>query len=436
MNLNEFQDLSNNYKNGEERGKLKNFLSSPEVFPNKITIVISTPSETGTSYFRLLEPIFAIIRNYPEEFNIVYTENITPDHFSVADIIIMHRADMKHSKLIEVAKKWPKTKKRPLIIHDVDDNEFNLAKNHSMRELWYSFEKDKHSIYAITNSDYIFTTGKGLQNAFRKYNTKISIFRNYFNWRLPQWNRWDLREKNQNEVYKDKIVLGYCGLSSHQDDIRKLSRIWKVLHDKYPNTHFIVSGVVKVDILYNLKKDENGKISAEEQKITDPSQTYKARIMKYFEDFDPNRVEFQDSKNLEDYGEFYTQYDINCVYIEKNTFNECKSDIKLIEGLHYENIPVFSNWGPYGDFFYHLPQDLKNDYIKVDSEDQNKWVEKLEYWINNLQEGKDYVKKLKKYSDELSDVDLHISERVKKIKELIDHHNEEEILKTSKYINF
>lgn len=434
MELKEFQELSNNYTNSEERGKLKQYLTSPQIHANRRTIVFSTPSETGTSHFRLLEPIFAMIRKYPEEFNYIYTEQLNPNHFCFADVIVMHRASDVHSKFIEIAKAWPKNKKRPLIIHDVDDNEFQLAKNHSMRQLWEAYEKDKHSLFAISNSDYVFTTGKGLYDAFSKYNQKVNIFRNGFNWNLPQWNLTE-KQKEYKEKYKNKIVIGYCGLSSHQDDIKKLSKAWKIIHDKYPNTHFIISGIVKVDIMYNLIKQPDGSIKAEEQKITDPEQTYKGRIKKYFADFDQDRIEFQDSKFLEDYAEFYAQYDLNCVFIEHNMFGKCKSDIKVIEGLHYGALPIMSDWGPYHELYEKLPEDLKNPNIAVSVENENVWADKIGYWVENISEAREYAQKLKKFTDDLTNIDYLVDHRINYLKQILDTHEESEILKTTQYLN-
>ena len=127
--------------------------------------------------------------------------------------------------------------------------------------------------------------------------------------------------------------------------------------------------------MYNLKRDDKGNIITEEQKITDPEQTYAARIKKLFVDFDPTRIEFQDSKNLEDYGEFYAQYDINCVFIEKNVFNQCKSDIKVVEGIHYKNIPLFTNWGPYKELYDLLPEHEMKSAIKCETELEKEWSE-------------------------------------------------------------
>lgn len=435
MDINEFKELSNNYKTAQERQKLKDFLIDSQIHNNRKTIVFATPSETGTSFFRILEPAFSIIREHPEEFNIVYTENIAPAHFNIADLLILHRADSRHSLLIDVSKKWPKTNKRPLIIHDVDDNEFQLPKSHSMKDLWLTFKKDQHSLFAINNSDHINTTGRNLANVFLNYNKNVKIFRNYFNWKLPQWNREDLVIENKKK-YKDKIVLGYCGLSSHEADLRKLSRIWKRIHDEFPETHFIISGIVTVDIMYQLQKNEDGSVSSKEQKVTDPTQTYRGRVTKYFEDFDQSRLELQDSKNLEDWGEFYTQYDINCVFVEQNTFNKCKSDIKLIEGLHYNNVPIFSDWGPYNEFYNNLPSNLKDDKIKCITENPNEWYDKISHIIKNIEHYRNYTKELKKYSDKISDIDSNIYGKIEYFNKIIEAHEDAEIKKTSKYIAF
>ncbi len=76
-------------------------------------------TRTGTSFFRIELPMYAIKRNYPDEFNLVYADgNIGPNHVAVADLLIFHRAGGHHDFLHKVFKVWPKTKKRPLVIHD------------------------------------------------------------------------------------------------------------------------------------------------------------------------------------------------------------------------------------------------------------------------------------------------------------------------------
>ena len=63
----------------------------------------------------------ALWKHYREEVNLIYTECMQPNHMKLADAIVMHRAGNLHSHFLSVARMWPKTERRPLIIHDVDD---------------------------------------------------------------------------------------------------------------------------------------------------------------------------------------------------------------------------------------------------------------------------------------------------------------------------
>jgi hypothetical protein len=63
--------------------------------------------------------MYAIKRNYPDEFNIVYADaNIGPNHVKVADLLLFHRAGHLHDYVHRVMRVWPRTEKRPAIIHD------------------------------------------------------------------------------------------------------------------------------------------------------------------------------------------------------------------------------------------------------------------------------------------------------------------------------
>ena len=91
MTREEIIQISNSYINGDDRNKLKEYFSDMNnVRTNRRTIVFSTPSETGTSFFRILEPLLAIYRE-TDDFNLIYTEKITPFMIEVADLIVMHR---------------------------------------------------------------------------------------------------------------------------------------------------------------------------------------------------------------------------------------------------------------------------------------------------------------------------------------------------------
>ena len=405
------------FKDLEDRTKIKEYFTSPnDLDLNKKTIVFSTPSETGTSYFRIFEPMRALWKSFPDEANYLYTENIQPNHIKIADVIIMHRCGNLHSHFLSVARMWPKTEKRPYIIHDADDNEFNLPNSHPMKTLWIESGKDKMSLQSIKHSDCITTTTPKLAKTFGNFNDNVNIFPNQFDWDLPQWNY------DKNEVRKemlgdwfptdDKIIIGWAGLTSHFEDIKRMAPIMKAIHDKYPNTHFVLAGMALKDTAVEITEDEQGNKKFEEKEIEDKSQTYKGRIEALFADIDPNRMKIFDALPLEEYGKFYALYDISMAYIEHNTFASCKSEIKVVESARYGCIPVFSNFGGYKTMADKVPSNISLKGLAIDFTTPKAWINAISSHIDNYDETKKRALEFKEWSDSNYNINNHAEDRL------------------------
>ncbi len=411
--------------------KLRNYFLNPDRFDiNKRTIIFSTPSRTGTSFFRIELPMFAIAKNYPEKFNIVYADNnLNAKHLEIANLIVAHRAGHLHEWMHSVMKAWPKNKKRPVILHDVDDNEFNLPNSHSMKTMWLEAGKDKMSIRSIKESDYVTTTGRKLYQTFSQFNNKVEIFPNMFDWDQPQWSI-----KRSTPAKENKIVIGWVGLTSHFEDLKKMSPILKYIHDKYPNTEFILAGMALKDTMVNITLDSNNNKVFKEEEVTDEKLTYKYRVKELYKDFDQTRIQFFDAVNLEEYAKFYAMLDISLCYIEKNTFNQCKSPIKAIEGMYYNNIVISTNFGGYNDLFKVLPEDAKHRHHFIDSEFTNPWKEALEFWVNNFQLGLEYAKKQSEFVKHYYNINENIVKRIEFYNEIIEKHEEKEMFTINQLI--
>jgi glycosyltransferase involved in cell wall biosynthesis len=366
--------------------------------------------------------MYAIARKYPEKFNLIYADNsLNAKHLELADLIIVHRAGHLHDWLHNIYKVWPKTKKRALILHDVDDNEFNLPLRHPMRDMWLSAGKDKMAIRSLKESDYITTTGRKLQQTFRNFNQNVSISRNMFDWEQPQW-------KLPKEVKNGKVVIGWVGLTSHFEDIKKMVPILKYAHDKFPNTHFVLSGMAIKDTEVTINQDEKGNRTFTEKEITDEKRTYRWRVKDLFKDFDQSRVEFHDAIELERYGDFYKNLDIGFAYLENNTFNQCKSEIKIIEYFKYGVIPLWTNIGGYKDMYESMPVELKLKYkeLAIETELPEKWKKTLENIILNLEQYREIANEGKQWVEEKYNINNHIDEKVEFYTTIIEQHLEKE----------
>jgi len=405
---------------------IRNYFLNPDRFdPQKRTIIFSTPSRTGTSAFRIETTLFSLAKHFPEKFNLVYADNnLNAKHLEIADLIIAHRAGHLHRWMHQVMKAWPKNKKRPVIIHNVDDNEFNLPNSHSMKTMWIESGKHLMSVESLKESDYVITTGRKLQQTFLQFNSNVKIFPNMFNWNMPQW-----KLERTTPAKEGKLVIGWVGLTSHFEDLKKMVPILKYIHDKYPHTEFILAGMALKDTMVNITIDDKGNKVFKEEDVKDETQTYKYRVKQLYKDFDSNRIQFFDALPLEEYAKFYAMLDISLCYIEKNTFNQCKSPIKAIEGMYYKNITISTNFGGYNDLYQALPKDIVHKYNFVESEFTNSWKEAVEYWINNYQEGLQYAEKQSEFVKHYYNINETIHRDVEFFNEIIEKHEEKEVFR-------
>ena len=311
---------------------------------------------------------------------------------------------------------WPKTEKRPYIIHDADDNEFNLPNTHPMKTLWMESGKDKMSLQSIKHSDCITTTTPKLKDTFEKFNDDVSIFPNMFDWELPQWcyNKNEIRKEILPDWFPtdDKIIIGWAGLTSHFEDIKRMAPIMKAIHDKYPNTYFVIAGMALKDTQVEIHEDEDGNKTFEEKEISNKEETYKGRIEALYKDIDPKRLKILNALPLETYAKFYALFDISLAYIEHNAFASCKSEIKVVEALHYGCIPVFSNYGGYKTMCDKWPSSFSSKHFAIDMTSAGAWVNAISHHIDNYEESKKRTAELTEWSDRTYDINAFAEERL------------------------
>lgn len=431
------------YKNKDDRDKIKKYFTNPnpDVFnQDNYTLVFSTPSETGTSFFRIFEPMRALYKKFKDDINILYTEKLQPNHLKLGDGIVMHRCGQLHSHYLNVTKMWPKTEVKPLVVHDADDNEFNLPATHPMKALWEKAGKDKMSIHSLKNSDLITTTTPKLSQTFKNFNKNVHIFKNMFDWDLQQWNldKDEIRRDILSDWYptEDKIIIGWAGLTSHLSDIKRMAPIIKTIHDKYPNTYFILAGMALKDTSVEVV-EENGEKKYKEVEVSE-EETYTTKVRSMYEGIDKNRIKFLDALPLEEYGKFYSLFDISLAYIEHNAFNSCKSEIKVVESLRYGCIPIFSYYGGYRQLWddKNIPTDVKDKRFSISTTAPKKWIDNISYWIENLEEGKKKAEVLKTYTDNIYNINEHIDDYYYFIREEIERSREHQININSQYFSY
>jgi hypothetical protein len=145
--------------------------------------------------------------------------------------------------------------------------------------------------------------------------------------------------------------------------------------------------------------------------------------------FDPNRLTFNDATSLEEYGKFYTDIDIGLGYLENLTFNQCKSEIKVVEYMKYGVVPIWMNIGGYKDMFQNIMSDKERNLCKdlaIETENPNRWKEVLEKVVLDYANYKKVAFELKKFVEDKYDINKQVHDRVDFYTHLIEEHLEKE----------
>jgi len=128
---------------------------------------------------------------------------------------------------------------------------------------------------------------------------------------------------------------------------------------------------------------------------------------------------------LEEYGKFYALFDISLAYVEHNAFNSCKSEIKVVESLRYGCIPVFSNYGGYKTFSDNVPSSISLKNLSINFTAPNQWISAISNLINNYDESKNRALELKKWSDDIYNINNSTEERLSFYLDKSEEFNEE-----------
>jgi len=189
--------------------------------------------------------------------------------------------------------------------------------------------------FMIREADAVTTTNEVLANVIRKHTSKPVFV-------IP--NCLDLRKWRKPKL-ADDIWVGWCGSVSHYPDLKPLMPVFDRLMCKYPNLHVQIMGS-SFDYLFPPKEGakrfpvagygpEDGMFYAD---LKDAGERWPGRMC-----FDPP-VPVQ---QFEEWMCTNWQSHIAIAPLERNAFNDCKSELKWLEYTAMGIPAVVSNFGPY-----------------------------------------------------------------------------------------
>ena len=223
-------------------------------------------------------------------------------------------------------------------------------------------------------------------------------------------NAIDPREKQfqKNEIKSDRLRVGIICGSSHEEDVELLRGVANQLKPEMDKLQFVVCGF-DLNGIHLFNNEKTGKVDSRQMT---PEETVWSKYEKVFTDnyttIDDHykgylkaytQLEYPNSssqpyrrfwtKPVNQYATHYNNIDVLLVPLVENKFDECKSQLKIIEAAFFNKAVIAQNYGPY-------KLDMENYILKggkinesgngllVDSNKNHKdWAKHIKYLLKN-----------------------------------------------------
>lgn len=231
-------------------------------------------------------------------------------------------------------KEWEKN--GGLVIYDIDDDLFNFKVTSTKIRNWTE-ELSKRCIFFAQNADLVTVSTEYLQEQVKQFNHNVQIFRNVLDERL-----WKITE-----YIPQKIIIGYMGTRSHDNDLKIVIPALNKLKEEFGELiDFEYIGCIqgKCDVL-----------GSREIKISNSDYPVFVDCMKK------------------------VHWDIGIIPLEHNEFNKSKSDLKFLEFSAMKLAIVVSDHKVYTKVAQH------NKNCLIAKNDTDDWYKKLKILIQDKQ---------------------------------------------------
>ena len=298
----------------------------------------------GVEYHRLYSPLKFMQINYSEEVEVDICTDINdkglPD-LRGYDLVLFNRyIGVRHYDiLVHLAKH-----NIPYII-DIDDH-WQLPRFHHAYRWWKSNQIKAAITDAITYAHAVTTTTPLLADKIRVYNKNVTVIPNALNLTDDQW----LAEPTTS----DKVRFGWVGGLTHANDIQIICDSIADICESFPDkVEFYLCGYEQHHLWQSILYRFNGAADKIRPQIV-----------------------VSQAQSVNEYGNFYRLFDVALAPLENTNWNNCKSELKIIEAAAY-SLPVIASG--YMPFLNHAG----NVGVRMTLNSPTEWFQNIRWFIDN-----------------------------------------------------
>ena len=336
----------------------KQITARMEKYPIKVLLPVQY-NVTGLDYHRLLMPFERLQKTHGSVYDIKMLRGVVQDN-TVYEPPLESMTDeqLKEFNIIYVLRQLSHdiNKVQPLIdrikklglkmVFDIDDY-WNLPKEHYWYGKYHSQRVPENTVMTIKAADAVTTTTATFAKFISEYNSSVTI--------LPNCVSPDDLQFKPRTITSPRIRFGWIGGVFHKADIATLTDSIKKLWAS-PE----LSGKWQLSLggfNPNQEYKDIEKIMTDKFCFRGYDSTYQDYLMQYTPSME--HISFDKpyrrlwGRDVRSYGELYNSVDVCLVPLVKNDFNECKSELKIVEAGTMKKAVICSDVKPYNQWIQH-----------------------------------------------------------------------------------
>ena len=381
----------------------------------KLKILACPSNHGGCAYYRILLPLQKLEEHFGEEVEVRWDDNPlgwvasnngekgskTPDDFKYenlewADIVFtqnIHNFGGEYT--IEILRK---AHEFGAFTHfDTDDLLTDLYEGHRLFDVYTDQQLGKITEYIYSNVDLVSVTQRKFAERIAPYvKCALVVIKNTIDYNLPCWNA------PKRPAPKKVTRFGWVGGIHHDVDVQHFAGIPFLVNQKV--------GKERVHWGFYGKPPQP---PGERDWQWDVWEGYERVLSRGFKGHKNYTV--YPAMPPSDYGQMYTNIDVNLAILDHNNFNDSKSEIKAIEGARYGVPLIATNTGCYDE----LIVNGKSGFLIDNTNPKHEWMKVLSRCAKDPKLVAEMGKNLKLLCDDLYDINKVVGGRLDLYKELM-----------------
>lgn len=302
---------------------------------HKIRVLLLPSDPFGVGHYRSIWPAQTINKLFPDDFYVDVRLHVpvTDDDLGKFDIVHFHRRINNDKDTIAWIDKFRAS--GAIVISDIDDYWVPFP-GHPARDLVVAKGLHIDIVNMQKHADWITTTTELYAKHLRKLNPNVHIMPNAVDPDRPMWKR----ERAPGDV----VRVGWLGGSSHARDLARIDGTFNRLFNDPQLTgkfQIVMCGYDTRGTLTNVDPTTG----EEKTRKLRPDESVWNKFEAIFNDHGRAPTGAYLRRNtlpITQYGKHYNWLDVCLAPLDQHTFNECKSELKIIEtGMH--RLPIIAS---------------------------------------------------------------------------------------------